>query len=137
MSGWTQEVITGLAKLAAQGLSAAQACQHFNGMTRNAAVGLAKRNSFQFLGKSGGPSGGARPSSQKRDPQPKPVPVVTAPRQEIDAYWITFEELAPNDCKYPRGNSDFRFCGLAPLEGGPYCSHHAALCFRPLEERRR
>ncbi len=41
--------------------------------------------------------------------------------------WIKFEELTETDCRFPKGETQFRFCG-DEKERGSYCKFHADIC---------
>jgi len=66
-------------------------------------------------------------------PQPKPKLV------EVPTHTISFDDLAPGLCKWPFGESPFRYCGCAalPKDKGfdPYCSAHHAVAYKPWEPR--
>src|ERR1700679_1262957 len=98
MGIWPQEIIDQLKALAGQGYSASICASHFNGMTRNAAVGIAFRNKFQFHGSSGGTGGGARTvrkrSATRFHPQDVREPIIELPRM------VTMEELRSEDCRF-------------------------------------
>ncbi|HEV3385468.1 MAG TPA: GcrA family cell cycle regulator [Gemmata sp.] len=141
--GWSQEVVEALMALAAQGYSASICASHFEGMSRNAAVGLAHRRGFQFFGNSGGKGGGAAtiPKEQRCKPnahytrKPKPTIVEDAPIMELPRM-ATLDELKFNDCRYMFGMPDdpsHRYCGA---EGFPYCPSHRALCYETVNQRR-
>lgn len=141
---WAEEVIEQLKGLAAQGYSASQAANQIPGMTRNGAVGLAFRKGFHFLGTAGGRGGGARTVNRSpSDPHATPTrrqivaKVLAEPVVDLQPFLITFDELnLSNDCKYPHGDTDFRFCGLPALENLPYCKRHCQIAYRPPEHRR-
>lgn len=42
--------------------------------------------------------------------------------------YLTFDELQNNSCRYPYGDSNYRFCGHQVEEGSSYCIHHNRLC---------
>ncbi len=54
---------------------------------------------------------------------------------------VTIVELLDSMCRWPLGDptqSDFRFCGARKIGGeGPYCRCHAALAYKPHQDRRR
>lgn len=139
MGLWSEETKEALKALAAQGFSASQAAAHFNGMTRNAAVGLAFRMRFQFHGASGG---GARKGIPR-----SPRIAIVAPQTKTwrcaevapSATPVTFAELEPHHCRFPIGDlikPDFAFCGGNKHEGYSYCAHHCRIAFETPEERR-
>jgi len=115
---WSDDIVNRLKGFAAQGYSASRAAEQFPGMTRNAAVGLARRRKFHFLGGKGGSVARPKPPAPKcEDAEP--------PREGM----ITFAELQPDSCRYPHGETDFRFCGQKRLEGKPYCAHHCRISY--------
>lgn len=132
---WPDHVVNDLKALAARGLSASQCASHFNGMTRNAAVGLGFRNKFQFHGAQGG--------GAPKGPSPSRPPRTLAPEPAIELapLMLTFQELNfDGDCRYIYGDvqdSAHRYCGLPALSGGSWCQSHAKIVYVPPEERRR
>jgi GcrA cell cycle regulator len=100
---WTEERVSALQQLWAQGLSASQIAERLGSVTRNAVIGKAHR-----LGLA------ARPSPIRVERAP------AAPRPAAANY------KGPT-CQWPIGDpasQDFKFCG-APIEPGrPYCAHH-------------
>ena len=154
--GWTDEDKEKLRKLAADGLSASQCARHFEGMTRNAACGIAWRSGITFRNSKGGNfliGGEPRPKrerlpreskpkhrfmKQQFEEKPEPLPL-DAPMPEC--FLLTFDEInLSNDCLYIFGevrDRTHRYCGLPALEGHSWCRHHAAICYNPPQERRR
>lgn len=139
MGLWSEETKEALKALASQGYSASQAASHFDGMTRNAAVGLAFRMKFQFHGASGG---GARKGVPR-----SPRAIVTAPQTKTwrcaevvaPATPVTFTGLEPHHCKFPLGDPlspDFRFCGGKRLDEYPYYAKCCRIAHETSEERR-
>ena len=49
---------------------------------------------------------------------------------------LELHELQRGHCKYPHGDGPFTFCGQDVEHGKPYCPHHAALCYRTVEDRK-
>ncbi len=43
---------------------------------------------------------------------------------------VALVELGPDDCRYPHGEADFRFCGHPRLAGSSYCPSHHYLTLR-------
>ena len=70
------------------------------------------------------------------EPETKPASEVVIPMSER----VTIMELRDQMCRWPLGDpgrEDFRFCGSRVGPGGPYCSHHAAIAYQPIMDRRR
>ncbi len=146
---WTPERIEQVRTMAANNFSASQIAAELGNVTRNAVIGIGFRKNIPFH------SGNAVIAKKvKAVPVPRPprafipkVPIETEPEEPTvpdiavpEMLMLTFEELKPGDCRYPLGNSDFRFCGLPARENGPYCSGHHAVCIQlayQLPERRR
>lgn len=159
---WTDERVTVLKKLWAEGHSASQIAKQLGGVTRNAVIGKVHRL---------GLSGRATPSRPvKRPPRlarPKPrfatetvaapapapaLPGVTAPpalpeRSQAltalpplpmaDGVPATILTLRDSMCKWPIGDPadpKFAFCGRK-ADCGPYCAEHAAVAFQPARKR--
>lgn len=97
---WTEERVTALQQLWAQGLSASQIAERLGSVTRNAVIGKAHR-----LGLASRPS---------------PIKLEGPPRPRVGKY------KGPT-CQWPIGDpssQEFKFCG-APIEPGrPYCANH-------------
>lgn len=67
---------------------------------------------------------------------PRPAQEVVIPLSER----VTIMELREQMCRWPLGDpgrEDFRFCGGRSVPGAPYCSHHAAIAYQPVLDRRR
>ena len=50
------------------------------------------------------------------------------------------QDLNDKTCRWPIGDpgaDDFCFCGRKPVNGLPYCRHHAAIAYQNLDQRRR
>jgi GcrA cell cycle regulator len=137
--GWTPENIERVRTLAAAGFSASQVAASIGGVSRNAVIGVAHRNSIQFYGG----AGETRPQREPREPKSRPykAPLTFTPIHEctevVGALMISFDELQFGDCKFPYGERDFKFCGLPALEGRSWCLGHARICHSPTPERRR
>ena len=159
---WTEERVSALKKLWAEGHSASQIAKQLGGVTRNAVIGKVHRL---------GLSGRATPSRPvKRPPRlarPKPRvmpdgsvkvpapqvpervaeprtaierPVVTAPLPPLtlaDGEPATILTLRDSMCKWPNGDPadpKFAFCGRK-ADCGPYCAEHAKVAFQPARKR--
>jgi GcrA cell cycle regulator len=149
--GWTDERVTLLRKLWAEGLSASQIAKQLGGVTRNAVIGKVHR-----LGLAGRatpsrpakrPVRTARPRivgpSAPRLRLPSSVPAVVIPHLEP----VKFEDgraanvltLNESMCKFPIGDPtdpEFAFCGRGAA-GGPYCADHARLAYQPSQAKKR
>ncbi len=72
---------------------------------------------------------------QAGQPEPRPEPYVVRSDPVVTRN-LTFAALEVDDCKYPSGDHDFRFCGhmRAPTDAWgrrpPYCAHHVAVAQR-------
>jgi GcrA cell cycle regulator len=149
--GWTDERVTLLRKLWAEGLSASQIAKQLGGVTRNAVIGKVHR-----LGLAGRatPSRPAKrpvrtarprvmgPSAPRLRP-PSTLPAVVIPDLEP----LTFEDgkaanvltLNESMCKFPIGDPtdvNFAFCGRG-AKCGPYCEDHARLAYQPSQAKKR
>ncbi len=49
---------------------------------------------------------------------------------------LELHELERHHCRFPHGDNPFTFCGQNTEHGKPYCAHHAALCYRTVEDRK-
>jgi GcrA cell cycle regulator len=157
MAIWSEEAVSQLRGLAEQGYSASQAAAQINGMTRNAAVGVAFRRKFHFMGgKGGGPNHlgvDAKPKRKKSDyisipkrsyrKAPELVIALStavteaevAPRRKI-----SIMELTENTCRWPLGDTlalDFGYCGAQPYPSYQYCASHCRMAYESPQERER
>lgn len=127
---WSDEVVSQLKEYASQGLSASQAASQFDGMTRNAAVGLAHRKSFHFLGHKSSRNNRASIKTKPRCEKVEP--------SEVRPGMLTIMELTHDDCKYIFGvvqDPNHRYCGQKRHGDYPWCGEHARLCYEPRENR--
>lgn len=153
--GWTDERVTLLKKLWAEGLSASQIAKQLTGVTRNAVIGKVHR--LGLAGRATPSRPAKRPVRVQRPRTQTPVTPAT-PRLRIaapTAYEPELQVLEPlvldtgttatvltlNDrmCKWPIGDpaeNNFAFCGRNACSG-PYCSEHARLAYQPSKERKR
>jgi GcrA cell cycle regulator len=149
--GWTDERVTLLRKLWAEGLSASQIAKQLGGVTRNAVIGKVHR-----LGLAGRatpsrpakrPVRTARPRvmgpSAPRLRMPSTMPTVVIPDLEPmkleDGRAANVLTLSESMCKFPIGDPtdpDFAFCGRG-ASGGPYCADHARLAYQPSQAKKR
>jgi GcrA cell cycle regulator len=149
--GWTDERVTLLRKLWAEGLSASQIAKQLGGVTRNAVIGKVHRL---------GLAGRATPSRPAKRPvrtarprvmgpsvprlrMPSTMPTVVIPDLEPlkleDGKAANVLTLNESMCKFPIGDPtdpDFAFCGRGS-SGGPYCSDHARLAYQPSQARKK
>ena len=149
--GWTDERVTLLRKLWAEGQSASQIAKQLGGVTRNAVIGKVHR-----LGLAGRatpsrpakrPVRTARPRvmgpSAPRLRMPSTMPTVVIPDLEPmkleDGKAANVLTLNESMCKFPIGDPtdpDFAFCGRGS-SGGPYCADHARLAYQPSQAKKR
>lgn len=159
---WTEERVSELKKLWAEGHSASQIAKQLGGVTRNAVIGKVHRL---------GLSGRATPSRPvKRPPRlarPKPQHVRTGvqtakpavaetaakvkeapqetvvnvePRRLDNGDMVTVMTVKDSMCKWPIGDPadpNFGFCGHKTDGSSPYCAEHAKLAFQPARKRER
>lgn len=150
--GWTEERVSTLKNLWAEGLSASQIAKQLGGVTRNAVIGKVHR-----LGLAGRvtqsrpvkrpvrtarPRSVASPQARPRLPQAQPMPAMPQlePLRREDGGFTTVLNLTDRTCKWPIGDPaepNFAFCGRAPCNGGPYCEHHSAVAFQPQSAKKR
>ena len=164
---WTDERVELLKKLWSDGLSASAIATELGGVTRNAVIGKVHRLGLSGRAKAPAPQTQRRakptrvPSHPMRTtalvrgntalasdlapalaPEPqaeaehRPVEDVVIPLSER----VTIMELREQMCRWPLGDpgrEDFRFCGGRSTPGVPYCSHHAAIAYQPVLDRRR
>lgn len=143
-AAWSDDRVSTLSKLWADGLSAAQIARQLGGVTRNAVIGKVHR-----LGLSGR-SAPSRPSRPARTSVPRlpragcparalrPGParrcdVVALPVAEEPGLVRDMARLTSHVCRWPIGDpkaEDFSFCGQ-PAPGRRYCAAHASLGVRP------
>lgn len=72
----------------------------------------------------------ARPSPKAEpESQPEPVARIIAPppppARKCEP--VTLMELAPHQCRFPFGQTDFRFCAAPKDPRAPYCINHMSL----------
>jgi GcrA cell cycle regulator len=155
MAIWSEEAVSQLRGLAEQGYSASQAAAQINGMTRNAAVGVAFRRKFHFMGgKGGGPNHlgvDAKPKRNKSDyisfpkrsyrKAPELIIALSASVTEADIApkrLVTIMELDGSTCRWPVGDTqspDFGYCGAKPHPNYPYCPNCCLLAYQQPEGR--
>lgn len=148
MGIWSEEAVSQLRSLAEQGLSAAQAASQIDGMSRNAACGVAFRHKFHFTGGNGG-----GPNHLAADAKPKRGKMVSLPkrsyRQGVELIAavsapttptrnVSIMELNDSTCRFPIGDpldANFRYCGAKPHPSYPYCQNCCILAYEQPEKR--
>lgn len=142
-SVWSEDTVEALKALAADGYSASQAASQFNGMTRNAAVGIAFRRKFHFLGLKGSPAA----ETKKRHPT-RSTPFIEPPKCEAAIMplapprdgQLLLDELRYDSCRFIERDvmdPNHRYCGQTTISDKSWCPHHATIVYQPREERRR
>jgi GcrA cell cycle regulator len=164
MMSWTEERVSRLTKLWADGLSASQVAADLGGVTRNAVIGKVHRLGLSGRAKPAA-SAASRTKRQARSTSyaarttraaprsrgatalkldaevevrfmPKPVEDVVIPISRK----LTLMQLSEKTCKWPTGDPqrpDFSFCGHNSKETTPYCEFHSKLAFQPASDRRK
>ena len=116
------------------------------GITRNAAIGKAKR--LGLTGERGrgrwtpaARAGGfvRRPAQKAKRPALAPAPIQPIPLDAPPALGVNLLDLRPRHCRWPYGDprsADFHFCGHeAPIDK-PYCAFHVQAALSPPLRRR-
>lgn len=149
--GWTDERVTLLRKLWAEGLSASQIAKQLGGVTRNAVIGKVHR--LGLAGRATPSRPAKRPVRAARPrivgptaPRLRPastVPAVVIPDLEPvkldDGKAASVLTLNESMCKFPIGDPtdpNFAFCGRGAANG-PYCADHARLAYQPSQAKKR
>ncbi len=113
---WTDERVTSLKELAADGFSAGMIARTLGNVTRNGVMGKLNRL-------------GVRLRTKRLDLEADAatdLPPDTSP----DA--CSLMELTDTSCRYPLGDPatpEFRFCGTARPDGATYCNRHARIIY--------
>lgn len=146
---WSEDRISALSRLWAEGLTAAQIAQRLGGVSRNAVIGKVHRLGLGVRGPTAGPRAVAvNPTPRPRPrrlPAPRPGaaigPKVRSPdvRPEPEAPGLVDDlaDLGRHACRWPIGDpkaAGFSFCGRP--SDGRYCAAHQARAFRPDAARR-
>jgi len=164
---WTEDRVSTLKQLWADGLSASQIAARLGmGVTRNAVIGKVHRlnlagratqprNSVPRTARKTRepsipgraptmPTAGATALKPFAAPTPRPMPLPEPkPLRLVDNAKdgrITILHLSDKTCKWPIGDpthDDFCFCGHGPREGSPYCEYHARIAYQPPQARMR
>ena len=136
---WGAKNIAKLIALAAEGLSYTQIGKAL-GITKNAAIGKARRLKID---KSPASPKNTKAKPPAHKPQPKPIkPPPPSPAPVPDMKLLTMMELRDNHCRYPiDGKDEMLFCGWHQDGKEPYCKQHAKICYvepkiKPRSERR-
>lgn len=154
MNLWTDERITRLRKLWGEGHSASQIASRLDcGLSRCAVIGKVHRLKLPTrmtperkarCYRSGPVSYeekqrreaermvrrmiAQRDRRQRKQDGSWPPLFIPEPIKPPDFLALTFGELKPESCRYPRGeNSDMRFCGQPKMEGHSYCRYCYAI----------
>lgn len=146
--GWTDERMTLLRDLVAQGLTSSALAAAL-GVTRNAVLGKCHRHGISVGGGKPAPrptpkSGPRvsksvappRPRAPARPPAPRPTAIVAQVpvlRVAAPAAAVGLLDLRFGQCRFPLGGSRARavlFCGAPALTGRSYCEDHHSLCHR-------
>lgn len=139
-AAWSDDRVATLAKLWADGLSAAQIAKRLGGVTRNAVIGKVHRLGLSSRGAPSRSSRPARASAAKprRDKRPAlrvrrpPADVLVEPAANGPGLVRDVTSLTGHVCRWPIGDpkaADFSFCGRPAA--GRYCAAHERLGIRP------
>lgn len=71
---------------------------------------------------------------------PAPEPVVVVTEKPIESalplpLLVTFDDLENGMCRFPYGNSPYRYCGQPAEPGTSWCPHHRSVCFEKKTQR--
>jgi GcrA cell cycle regulator len=139
MTYWSDEQIVLLREICLQG-SCSETARAINAKTgsrfsRNAIIGKIHRMRLQAMPRKGGRRTGPQ-APRKRKVRRMQIelfaePIVEAP-QPTEFLGVTFLELKSGQCHYPRGDSDFLFCGQPVKAESSYCTAcHAMTHLKP------
>jgi GcrA cell cycle regulator len=142
---WTDEVITKLRGLWADGHSTAEIGRRLN-ISKNAVVGKAHRLNLPPRPspiRRTGEGAPARPTAPRRAQGPTLPPLAAA----IAAPVPTLRAITPppkqtlraTPCCWPigePGKPSFHFCNAGSVSGKPYCEEHAAIAYVRVRDRR-
>lgn len=124
--GWSEERISELKRMWAEGWSASQIAHKLGGTTRNAIIGKVHR-----LGLDGRQTP-SRPLKVRIKSRPLPV-------QPIVPGSVSLADLQSWSCRFPCGDpreAGFGFCGCVRIEGSSYCADHARIVFSAKPDKR-
>lgn len=156
---WTEERVTELKKLWAEGHSASQIASQLGGVTRNAVIGKVHRLGLSGRATPSRPvkrpprlarpkpqtirAGGAAKSTPAAPAAPRPPAepaVALEPQRLPNGDLVTVMNVKDSMCKWPIGDPadpNFSFCGRKAADGSPYCAEHAKVAFQPARKRER
>jgi GcrA cell cycle regulator len=108
---------------------------HSLGRTKNSVIGRAHRLAAAQ------PRGGwklapakraTKPPKPPKRPAPPPPPMAAAlPQEEAAPRWSKcLVAMRANECRWPYGMSNYRFCARRVVDGLPYCGFHARKAYR-------
>jgi GcrA cell cycle regulator len=140
---WSDARVATLAKLWADGFSAAQIAKRLGGVTRNAVIGKVHRLGLSGRGAPSRPARPARVSVPRRRRPARPAPAVSRPLLMPSAAVVDPAADAPglvrdvtgltaHADRWPIGDpkaADFSFCGR--VARGRYCAVHERLSVQP------
>jgi len=106
--------------------------------SRNACISRAKRLGVPLTVRA--PTEPRRlPRPRKVKMQPQNINIAPDPLPELPAsstfLGIPLLELKANDCRFPRGEGPFLFCGQPKAEGSFYCGSCQRIVYRGFSER--
>ena len=157
--GWSEERISMLGRLFAEGLSAAQiAAELGGGVTRNAVIGRLHRSGLtrskvitahrkEVRARSPRVNGGALAIAARAamrhakatavvDAVESVVPLdVLVPAPVTDGIGLSLIALRDDQCHFPVNDEPYLFCAAKNVPGSPYCAVHHRTCHQP-EQRR-
>jgi hypothetical protein len=132
---WTDDKIAQLETLAGANIYTGQEMADILGYSRNGVIGKCRRMGFKMLNPAS-PKVLTRTTPIRPKPPSKPLPIAPQIIDEPPSLNLTMEELSNAVCRYPHGDSDFRFCGQPVDQDGPYCAAHRNKCrVKPLPRR--
>jgi GcrA cell cycle regulator len=145
-SPWTEETVALLREFHGRNLTASQICTELCAIgvmvSRNAVIGKLARLDLR-LGKTPGQfirRGPSRNGSVINVPKIKKVSVheIGLALPEPEGFEVHIFDLEPYHCRWPMTEglgADTRYCGHDTVRGLPYCAHHCARAYQPLEKR--
>lgn len=149
---WTEARIARLTTLWIEGRTCSQIATDLEGVSRNAVIGkvsrlklnvqyprprpkstrwtsprIPKASAVPLLTRQQKAERQAERRLRKADGSLSPL-VIIEPPQPIEFLNLTFDQLAHESCRYPRGeNADMRYCGQPRMAGHSYCLHCYAI----------